>query len=147
MPIDPRYIVQPLLLKGQSVILFAPDAASGLLFAQQLATDILAGNNFLGQYPTLAGSVLTVADQSQEAQWKTLIANGSAMLLPSAASVRDPGIPDNGWSMNHWIMRNTGGANYSVLARTANLVLKLTKGASFTFNSSQFYDPRQALPI
>src|SRR6266404_486568 len=129
MSVDPRYIVQPLLLKGQSVILFSPDTASGLLFAQQLAADIQAGNLFLGQYPTLAGSVLNVADQSRQADWDSLITRGSTILL-TTTPVRDPGV------MDLWVLRNTGGSNYSMQIRTANLLLKLTKGvSSYTLSS------------
>ena len=136
MPADPRYIVNPLLQKGQSVILFSPDAASGLLFAQQLAADIQAGNNFLGQYPTAAGSVLQVADQSRQADWNRLISVGSTVLLCAANSCPDPGIVSpGGYSANYWIMTNTSGSNYSVQIRTANLLLKLTKGSSYTLNS------------
>ena len=51
MSADPRYIVQPLLQKGQSVILFSPDSASGLLFAQQLAADIQGGNKLFCANP------------------------------------------------------------------------------------------------
>src|ERR1700738_3905377 len=107
MATDPRYIVQPLLVKGQSVILFSPDAASGLLFAQQLAADILAGNNFLGTYPTQAGSVLQGADQSRSADWNSIITRGSTVLVASTSSCLDPGIIDQGYSSGYWIMRNT----------------------------------------
>jgi hypothetical protein len=128
----PTYIVNPLLVKGQSVILFSPDTASGLLFAQQLTADILAGNNFLGQYPTLAGSVLQVADQSRQADWNRLISLGSTVLLATGNTVRDPGVVDS------WVLTNPSGSNYSLRIPTANLVLSLTKsGAVFTFQSSQ----------
>jgi hypothetical protein len=137
MAIDPRYIVQPLLPKGQSVVLFSPDSASGLLFAQQLAADILAGNNFLGQYPTLAGTVLQVADQSRQADWNRLITVGSTVLVCAANSCLDPGIVSpGGYSSNDWIMTGSG-STYSVQIRNANLLLSLTKGtSSYTLNSA-----------
>ena len=132
MSADPRYIVNPLFPKGQSIVLSSSvsDAAAGSALAQQLASDIAAGNNFLGQYATQI-SRIPVLDQSRQKDWNYLASQGSVIVLAGDTWL-DPGIP------NVWRLQNTQGTTYSLQVRNANLLLTLSNsGGPFTQTASQ----------
>ena len=55
---DSPWLIEGLLAKGQSMILSGTDPKANSLLALQLALDVASGKDFLGQFPTLGGSVL-----------------------------------------------------------------------------------------
>jgi AAA domain len=61
------YVIEPVLTKGFSVMLFGEAADTSLLMLQ-LALDIASGKPFLGEFPTTPGEVIFVDSNTQRIQ-------------------------------------------------------------------------------